>query len=94
MTAISNACREFIHSGYYDLVLLENPASRRLLDLKATRKLHGRLKVDAVAAADEHAIEVIMRGERSGAKLRLEMAVGENYPHPILHYALRTVDDE
>ena len=80
--------REFIHSSYYDLVLMQNPASRRLLDFKATRRLHGRLKVTGVESADDHAIKLILQGEESGACLVMEMSVGESYPHPILHYSL------
>ena len=39
--------RGFMRSGYYDLVLMENPVERRLLDLKG-RRLHGRMKVTDV----------------------------------------------
>ena len=81
--------RQFIHEAYYDLVLMENPASRRLLDLKTARRLHGRLKV-----ADEHAIKVIVLGERSGARLTLELSVSEGYPHPITHYSLMPTEDD
>ena len=38
--------RQFMHRGYDDIVLMSNPVERRLLDLKITRRLHGRLKVD------------------------------------------------
>ena len=83
--------RQFMHSGYYDLVLMENPAERRLLDLKMTRKLHGRLKLVEVESAEEHTIRVIMRGEKHKTRLRLQMTVNENYPHQIIHYSLLPV---
>ena len=86
--------RQFIHDAYYDLVLMENPASRRLLDLKTARRLHGRLKVADVTLADEHAIKLIMLGERSGARLTLELSVSEGYPHPITHYSLLPTEDD
>lgn len=84
--------RQFIHSSYYDLVLMQNPAARRLLDLKATRRLHGRLKVARVEAAEDYAIKLILEGEASGAELRLELHVSDGYPHPITHYSLLPVE--
>ena len=83
--------RQFLRSGYYDLILMENPLQRRMLDLKATRKLHGRLKVFAIEQADDYALAVIMQSEKSAARLRLEMTVNESYPHQIIHYALLPV---
>ena len=84
--------RGFMRSGYYDLVLMENPVDRRLLDLKATRRLHGRLKVAAVESAEDYGIQVIMQGEKGGARLRLRMSVNESYPHQITQYSLEPVD--
>ena len=85
--------RGFMRSGYYDLVLMENPVERRLLDLKATRRLHGRLRVAKVECADDYGIQLIMQGEKGGAPLRLRMKVNESYPHQITHYSLEPVDD-
>ena len=84
--------RGFMHSGYYDLVLMENPLERRLLDLKASRRLHGRLKVAEVEAAEDYAIRVVMTGEKRGTRLRLQMNVNESYPHQITHYSLEPLD--
>ncbi len=84
--------RGFMRSGYYDLVLMENPVDRRLLDLKATRRLHGRLKVAAVECAEDYGIQLIMQGEKGGARLRLQMKVNESYPHQITQYSLEPVD--
>ena len=84
--------RGFMRSGYYDLVLMENPVDRRLLDLKATRRLHGRLKVAAVECAEDYGIQVIVEGEKGGARLRLQMTVNESYPHQITLYTLEPVD--
>lgn len=84
--------RGFMRSGYYDLVLMENPVERRLLDLKATRRLHGRLKVAKVECAEDYGIRVIMQGEKGGARLRLQMKVNESYPHQITQYSLEPVD--
>ena len=86
--------RGFMRSGYYDLVLLENPVERRLLDLKATRRLHGRLRVDRVETAEDYAIQLILRGEKGGARLRLQLKVNESYPHQVTHYSLRPLDEE
>ena len=83
--------RGFMHSGYYDLVLMENPVERRLLDLKATRRLHGRLKVVEVEAAEDYALRLIMTGEKGEARLRLQMKVNESYPHQITHYSLQSL---
>ena len=85
--------RGFMHSGYYDLVLMENPVERRLLDLKATRRLHGRLKVAQVESAEDYALQLIMIGEKGGAQLRLRMQVNESYPHQITHYSLAALHD-
>ena len=86
--------RGFMRSGYYDLVLLENPVERRLLDLKATRRLHGRLKVDQVESDEDYAIQLILSGEKGGGRLRLQLKVNESYPHQVTHYSLRPLDDE
>ena len=45
---------------------MENPVERRLLDLKATRRLHGRLKWLMSNAADDYGIQLIMHGEKGG----------------------------
>ncbi len=79
--------RGFMRSGYYDLALLQNPVERRLLDLKAARRLHGRLQVAEIESADDYAIQLIMRGERGGC-LRLRLCVTESYPHLITAYSL------
>jgi hypothetical protein len=86
--------RQFMRGGYYDLILMENPITRRILDLKTTRKLHGRLKVADVESAEEYSIKLIMQPEKGDAKLRLEMVVNEDYPHQITHYSLLPVEDE
>ena len=86
--------RGFMRSGYYDLTLMENPVERRLLDLKATRRLHGRLKVEDVEIAKDYGIQLIMAGERDGARLRLRMVVTESYPHQITHYSLQPLATE
>ncbi len=83
--------RQFMHRGYDDIVLMSNPVERRLLDLKITRRLHGRLKVDQVEIAEDHALQVMMTPEKGAARLRLKLMVGENYPHQIKHYSLMPV---
>ncbi len=86
--------RGFMRSGYYDLILMENPVERRLLDLKAARRLHGRLKVCAVELAEDYALQVIMTAEKGGRRLRLMLTVNESYPHQVTHYALQPLDDD
>ena len=84
--------RGFIRSGYYDLLLLQDPLERRLLDLKAARRLHGRLKVASVELADDYAIRLIVTTEKVGARLRVELHVTESYPHQITHYSLQPLE--
>ena len=86
--------RGFMRSGYYDLVLMENPVERRLLDLKATRRLHGRLKVDQVESAEDYAIQLILTGEKGVARLRLQLKVNESYPHQVTHYSLQPLAED
>lgn len=86
--------RGFMHSGYYDLVLMENPVERRLLDLKATRRLHGRLKVAEVETAEDYAIRLILTGEKGEARLRVQLNVNESYPHQITHYSLQPLEGD
>ena len=86
--------RGFMHSGYYDLVLMENPVERRLLDLKAARRLHGRLKVAEVETAEDYALQLIMTGEKGDARLRLQMRVNESYPHQVTHYSLEPIEQD
>ena len=83
--------RQFLRTGYYDLILMENPVERRLIDLKAARKLHGRLKVAEILAADEHEVKLIMEGEKRRARLRLVMVVSESYPHQVTFFSLSPV---
>lgn len=85
--------RGFMRSGYYDLILMENPVERRLLDLKTTRRLHGRLKVDQVETAEDYAIQLILKGEKGGARLRLRLNVNESYPHQVTHYSLLPLEE-
>ena len=84
----------FMHGGYYDLILMENPIDRRILDMKTARKLHGRLKVAEVESAEEYAIKLIMQPEKGNKKLRLEMIVNEDYPHQIMHYSLLPIKND
>ena len=84
---------EFIETGYYNMILMQNPVERRILDLKTTRKLHGRLKVDDVESAEEYSIKVILSTEKNDKRLRLEMIVHEDYPHLVLHYSLLPIDE-
>ncbi len=86
--------RGFMRSAYYDLILMQNPLERRLLDLKATRRLHGRLKVAAVESAEDYAIQLIMIGEKGGKRLRLGLTVNESYPHQITHYSLQALPEK
>ena len=86
--------RGFMRSGYYDLVLMENPVDRRLLDLKATRRLHGRLKVAEVEIAEDYALQLILTGEEGDARLRMQMKVNESYPHQITHYSLEPIEGD
>ncbi|MCY3572701.1 MAG: hypothetical protein OXG92_11220 [Chloroflexi bacterium] len=79
--------RGFMRSGYYDLALLQNPVERRLLDMKAARKLHGRLKVAEIESVKDYAIQLIMLGEK-GLRLRLRLSVTESYPHLVTEYWL------
>ena len=73
---------------------MANPVERLLLDLKATRRLHGRLKVDQVELADDHAIQLVLTGEKGRARLRLQLKVNESYPHQVTHYSLMPLDEE
>ncbi len=86
--------RGFMRSGYYDLILMEHPVERRLLDFKATRRLHGRLRVSEVERAEDYAIQLVLTGEKGGARLRLQMTVNESYPHQITSYQLQLLDGE
>lgn len=86
--------RQFMRSGYDDIVLMSHPVERRLLDLKITRKLHGRLKVAQVEAAEDYALQVMMTPEKGAARLRLKLTVGENYPHQIKRYSLLPVETD
>ncbi|MCY3977134.1 MAG: hypothetical protein OXG23_03450 [Chloroflexi bacterium] len=86
--------RGFMRSGYYDLVLMENPVDRRLLDLKAARRLHGRLKVAEVELAEDYAIQLILTGEKGDARLRMQMKVNESYPHQITRYSLEPIEGD
>jgi len=86
--------KTFMEEGYYELILMENPIKRRLLDLKMTRKLHGRLKVAKVETAEEYGIQLILSTEKTDSRLHLTMVVHEDYPHLVTHYSLVPVDDE
>ncbi len=78
----------YFDEHYTAAALLAEPSERRLLDLKTARKLHGRLRVRQVVAADEHHVMALLQAEK-GALLVYEMKVDPDYPHKVLESALR-----
>jgi hypothetical protein len=47
-----------------------------------------------VETAEDYAIQLILKGEKSGARLRLQLKVNESYPHQVTHYSLRPQAEE
>jgi hypothetical protein len=85
--------KSYIEQNYADLALMANPVERRLLDFKACRKLNGRLRVQAVIAAEKYHIALTMAAEKNDNTFRMELKVGEDYPHPVLYYDFRPIEN-
>jgi hypothetical protein len=80
--------RSFIATSYTREALAVHPVARRLLDLKTTHRLHGRLRVVQGLTIQDHSVAVALKTEKSDAVLYCEMIVEEEYPHRIQRFLL------
>lgn len=81
----------YFDDNYEAGALISEPADRRLFDLKTAHKLHGRLRVQQVVAADEHHVIALLQAEK-GALLLYELKVQEDYPHKVLLSSLKPAE--
>jgi len=81
--------RQFIEDSYAENILAVDPVDRRVLDLKTSYKLNGRLKVKQVIGTSEHQVVLVLEAEKNDDYLYAEMQVEDEYPHKITHFLFR-----
>jgi hypothetical protein len=78
--------RTFIADNYRPESLEVMAAKNRLLDLKMTYRVAGKLRVRQVVAASAHHVIVMMQGQKNSNMYLTQMAVEEAYPHKVIDY--------
>jgi len=78
--------RAYLADYYHPAALEVQSAKDRLLELKMTYRLAGKLRVHQIVAADEHHVVVMLRGQKNNGLYLADMAVEEAYPHQVIQY--------
>lgn len=78
--------RTFLADSYTPGALEMMSAKDRLLDLKMTYRVAGKLRVRQVAATDKHRVIVMMQGQKNNSLYLAQMVVEEDYPHKVIDY--------
>lgn len=78
--------RTFIADSYTPGALEMMSAKDRLLDLKMTYRVAGKLRVRQVAATDKHRVIVMMQAQKNNGMYLAQMVVEEDYPHRVIDY--------
>lgn len=76
----------FVAEGYTAGALEMMSAKDRLLDLKMTYRVAGKLRVWQVMATDKHRVVVMLQGQKNNAMYLAQMMVEEEYPHQVMDY--------
>ncbi|MBL8152980.1 MAG: hypothetical protein JNM70_02250 [Anaerolineae bacterium] len=83
--------RTFLTESYHESALAEMSLAVRLAEMKALRRLHGKLRVEQLMAVDKHQAVVVLAAER-GAVFLTQIAVEEDYPHRILGFHMQALE--
>ncbi len=78
--------RAFIADNYRPEALDVMAAKDRLLDLRMTYRVAGKLHVRQVVAVDKHRVVALMQAQKNNRMYLAQMAVEEDYPHKVLDY--------
>jgi len=78
--------RTFITDNYMPAALELMSAKARLLDLKMTYRVAGKLRVRQVVATDKHRVVVMVQGQKNNTMYLAQMTVEEDYPHKVMDY--------
>ncbi len=78
--------RTFIEESYTPGALEVMSAKDRLLDLKMTSRVAGKLRVRQVVATDKHRVMVMLQGQKNNSMYLAQMVVEEDYPHRVMDY--------
>jgi hypothetical protein len=78
--------RGFIAESYTEGALEVMSAKDRLLDLKMTFRVAGRMRVRQVVAVDAHRVVAMVQAQKNNGMYLAQIAVEEEYPHKIIDY--------
>jgi hypothetical protein len=78
--------RTFIEESYTSGALEVMSAKDRLLDLKMTSRVAGKLRVRQVVATDKHRVVAMLQGQKNSSMYLAQMVVEEDYPHKVMDY--------
>ena len=78
--------RTFVDESYTAGALEVMSAKDRLLDLKMTYRLAGKMRVRQVVAAGPHRVVAMVQGQKNNGMYLAQIAVEEDYPHKIVDY--------
>jgi len=78
--------RTFIADSYTAGALEVMSAKDRLLDLKMTFRVAGKMRVRQVVAAGPHRVVAMVQGQKNSGMYLAQIAVEEDYPHKIVDY--------
>lgn len=78
--------RTYIADHYTPEALEVMSAKDRLLDLKMTYRVAGKLRVRQVVATDKRRVVVMLQTQKNNSMYLAQMVVEENYPHKVMDY--------
>jgi hypothetical protein len=78
--------RAFITDNYRPESFEVIAAKDRLLDLKMTYRVAGKMRVRQVVAVGPHRVVVMMQAQKNNSMYLAQLAVEEDYPHKVIDY--------
>jgi hypothetical protein len=78
--------RTFIAESYTPGAFEVMSAKDRLLDLKMTYRVAGKMRVRQVVATDKHRVVVMLQAQKNHSMYLAQMVVEEEYPHRVVDY--------
>lgn len=85
--------RAYIADNYRPEALEVVSAKDRLLDLKMTYRLAGKMRVRQVVASDKHRVVVMMQAQKNNSMYLAQIAVEQDYPHKVTDYHHQLLDE-
>ena len=84
--------RTYVQDNYAAGALAMISAKARLAELKAIKRIDGKMRVEQVVAAGEHEVIVVLVAERGEAVYLTQLAVEEEFPHKITFFSQGKMD--